>query len=626
MRSAAVIVTVTLSVWITACGSAPDPLSFEHRRPYHNSEELIFATEEEIAAGTVVEHEYLVGFKKYPESHEITDDFLDTFWQKSADYYHDFVDTGLLTDIHFLSSIDPSDRRPSPVSHYHHNLAFPQFGPENFSPIHHDPMIDINLVRFSSSSHAKRVLKDLLAAKKIWFAEPNRISQISNTPQEEQACNHKSTGDPQQDRNKKIACLVEQTKDYQQTTQYHITQTKVHEALDVISRMSAAKTHKILNRPPIIAILDSGVDIAHPALNKRAVDLTGAYGNKHCGNYSKGCRVELDVNRSQFPKGVLGDGKAFPIGSEDHGQRCNANNCVHGTQAAGLAVGYQKGTYYGTCPFCEFLAVKITLGKQLGKSHVSSIRDDSVIRALQFISQFRNKDGQYIIRVVNNSYGTSHYNRAVAMLVRTLSSNRHGGMVIVGAAGNEDSSYRTYPSGYGSVISVGNIDENNAKHKTSNYGKWVDISAPGTKIQAPSPGEGTGFFTGTSASAPIVSGIAGLLIASNPTADAKHIVHTLLDTANNRALYEKNKDYYSQTVDKETYFFLGRGVVDAHKAIRHIHNKTPNLEFKHRVKGCASVGTNVSSSLPIHHPFQILIWLLIALMPVLITFYHRVYT
>jgi serine protease len=129
------------------------------------------------------------------------------------------------------------------------------------------------------------------------------------------------------------------------------------------------------------------------------------------------------------------------------------------------------------------------------------------------------------------------------------------GVTLVAAAGNENANIDdpadpsdpgSYPAGYANVIAVGATNCNNARASYSNFGAQLDLMAPGgDSIDCPggtspdeilsaswSPAAGNNYYTGsgTSFSAPHVSGLAVLLIARGITGPA-NIQNRLQSTA-----------------------------------------------------------------------------------------------
>jgi len=86
------------------------------------------------------------------------------------------------------------------------------------------------------------------------------------------------------------------------------------------------------------------------------------------------------------------------------------------------------------------------------------------------------------------------------------------GAIIIAAAGNNGSQTAVYPAAYENVIAVSAIKENGGLAPLSNYGEWVDISAPGYQIYSALPDNEYGYETGTSFAAGYISGIAALLM------------------------------------------------------------------------------------------------------------------
>ncbi|MBN2261094.1 MAG: choice-of-anchor D domain-containing protein [Clostridiales bacterium] len=87
-----------------------------------------------------------------------------------------------------------------------------------------------------------------------------------------------------------------------------------------------------------------------------------------------------------------------------------------------------------------------------------------------------------------------------------------GGLVIF-AAGNEDDQGKWYPAFYDPVIAVAATDNNDKRAYYSNYGDWVDISAPGSSINSTWPNNYYETISGTSMACPQVSGVAALTLS-----------------------------------------------------------------------------------------------------------------
>ncbi len=157
--------------------------------------------------------------------------------------------------------------------------------------------------------------------------------------------------------------------------------------------------------------------------------------------------------------------------------------------------------------------------------------------------------------VINCSWGGFGYSNAEQEAVNYAISK---GSVLVCAAGNDGLNDVIFPAAYDGVLSVGNTDENDIKSLGSNYGKDLDVCAPGSGIYSTWQSSATPYryLSGTSMSSPLVAGLAGLVIDQFLNYTPLQIIEQIRVTA-------ENIDYLNP--GKE--FLLGSGRINAYKAL-----------------------------------------------------------
>jgi len=213
-----------------------------------------------------------------------------------------------------------------------------------------------------------------------------------------------------------------------------------------------------------VAIVDSGVYVKHPDIGKI-------------------------IAQSDF---VEGDA----VADDDNG---------HGTHVTGIAGALTdngKGVA-GACFECGLLIAKV-----MG---VTGFTTDS--RIVQGIDWSVNHGAD----VVNLSLSGS----ADSSVLKTAVNRAYDrGAVVVAAAGNEGTNVPQYPAAYSKVIAVSATNANGGLARFSSRGDWVDLAAPGTDILSTNKSGGYDRLSGTSMSAPFVSGLAGLLASQGMSPDS----------------------------------------------------------------------------------------------------------
>ncbi len=108
-------------------------------------------------------------------------------------------------------------------------------------------------------------------------------------------------------------------------------------------------------------------------------------------------------------------------------------------------------------------------------------------------------------------------------------------VVVVAAAGNRGSGTTEVgaPATIPGVLTVGGVDRNKAaSFDASSQGITISVAAPSEQLVGVVPGGGYVQWDGTSAAAPIVSGLVALVRAAYPELDAAEVINRVIATAN----------------------------------------------------------------------------------------------
>ncbi|WP_151735872.1 S8 family peptidase [Paenibacillus tengchongensis] len=128
-------------------------------------------------------------------------------------------------------------------------------------------------------------------------------------------------------------------------------------------------------------------------------------------------------------------------------------------------------------------------------------------------------------------------------------------VVVVAASGNDNTERPGYPAAYEEVLAVAATGQNGERASFSNYGDYIDVSAPGESIASTYPGSQYAALSGTSMASPHVAALAGLVRALNPALSNKEVMELM--TSNAVDLGDPGHDKY-----------FGWGQVDIYKTLQ----------------------------------------------------------
>ena len=109
--------------------------------------------------------------------------------------------------------------------------------------------------------------------------------------------------------------------------------------------------------------------------------------------------------------------------------------------------------------------------------------------------------------IINMSFSATKKSKLLEAAIKAAEAQ---GIVVVAAAGNDGDDVKTYPASVDEAIGIAALDAKNNKASFSNFGQYIDLSAPGVDLVTTYPGGHFAMGSGTSDAAPLVSGVAAL--------------------------------------------------------------------------------------------------------------------
>ena len=229
----------------------------------------------------------------------------------------------------------------------------------------------------------------------------------------------------------------------------------------------------------------------------------------------------------------------------------------HGTLVAGI-IGAKTNNMTGIAGISGgnggqgVTIIPYGVGSSLGSPYIDmSVVDDAILDAVDKGA-----------KVINMSLGsTSSYYPDIDAAI--LYAHNHG-VTLVAASGNDYSSAIRYPASHSKVIAVGASDNTNHRASFSSYGTGLDLVAPGVDIYSTTLNNGYDSESGTSFSAPQVSGVAALMLSLNPTLAPDSIRSILRSTCTKISGYSYNSGWNNET---------GYGLLNAYAAVNAVAPK-----------------------------------------------------
>jgi len=163
------------------------------------------------------------------------------------------------------------------------------------------------------------------------------------------------------------------------------------------------------------------------------------------------------------------------------------------------------------------------------------------------------------VDVINMSYGGTHYSQAEREAVDYAVEK---GCVLVGASGNDGDDQVLFPAAYPNVMGVGSTGKTGARSDFSNYGMFLDVTAPGEELIVPGLGNSYYSASGTSFSAPLVSGQAALILAAHPASTPGRVEWRIEEGAQGATGWDERKGFGVIDI-RDSLNLAGEGYADS---------------------------------------------------------------
>ncbi|MBM4403673.1 MAG: S8 family serine peptidase [Candidatus Cloacimonetes bacterium] len=313
----------------------------------------------------------------------------------------------------------------------------------------------------------------------------------------------------------------------------------------------------------VVGVVDSGLLLNHPDItanlyiNPHEIPDNGIDddGNGYIDDW---CGWDF-VDAPEMADVALGDftGQDTDVTDENY----------HGTHVSGIlgAVGNNQTGITGVCWMVRIMPLRAGFRTTQGTGY---LQDDDAAAAIIYAAD----NGSHVI---NMSWGDPNYSPIIADACEYAFNK---GVVLVGSAGNDPGPYLSYPAKLSTVISAGAVNRYKQLAGFSSYGVDLDLTAPGEQIWSTyklEPPELYSEMSGTSMSAPYVTGSVALLLGLQPGLTPDEVRSRLLTSTDDLG-----------TPGFDIYY--GHGLLNTRKLLENLDPPVVGMDFPFDNMGVAA--------------------------------------